>query len=166
MGRQSYPNVSDPVNMHRCTHAELTDSSRDPELSGHNSRVWAEENPLATFVTLHQVRFSVNMWAGIVHDDLVGQYMLPARLDDRVYQLLVQYTLPKLLEDAQLMTRDRMGIQRDGVSPHNARAVREYLDQGRPCRLACSLPRSVTPTLLPVGIALSMRYRWTQQENS
>jgi hypothetical protein len=40
----------------------------------HNSHVWPEANPLAASVCLHQQHFAVNVWAGIVHDFLIGPY--------------------------------------------------------------------------------------------
>ncbi|KAJ4441000.1 hypothetical protein ANN_10849 [Periplaneta americana] len=56
--------------------------TRDGITNFHNQHVWAYENPRATVPSLHQVRFSLNMWAGIIGDRLVGPHVLVNRLTD------------------------------------------------------------------------------------
>ncbi|KAJ4440100.1 hypothetical protein ANN_08233 [Periplaneta americana] len=45
--------------------------------------VWAYENPRETVPSHHQVRFYLNMWAGIIGDRLVGPHVLVNRLTGR-----------------------------------------------------------------------------------
>ena len=54
---------------------------RDQIVNFHNQHVWADVNSHATVEARHQQRFSVNVWAGIVGDYLVGSYVLPQRLN-------------------------------------------------------------------------------------
>ena len=54
---------------------------RDQIVNFHNQHAWADVNPHATVEARHQQRFSVNVWAGIVGDYLVGSYVLPQRLN-------------------------------------------------------------------------------------
>ncbi|KAJ4442666.1 hypothetical protein ANN_04255 [Periplaneta americana] len=54
--------------------------TRDGITNFHNQHVWAYENPRATVPSHHQVRFSLNMWAGIIGDRLVGPHVLVNRL--------------------------------------------------------------------------------------
>ncbi|KAJ4432842.1 hypothetical protein ANN_21481 [Periplaneta americana] len=42
--------------------------TRDGITDFHNQHIWAYENPRATVPSHHQVRFSLNMWAGIIGD--------------------------------------------------------------------------------------------------
>jgi hypothetical protein len=42
--------------------------------------------------------FSINMWVGIIGDELAGLYMLSARLTGRRYHYFLQLTLPTTLE--------------------------------------------------------------------
>ncbi|KAJ4429896.1 hypothetical protein ANN_22100 [Periplaneta americana] len=51
--------------------------TRDGITNFHNQHVWSYENPRATLPSHHQVRFSLNMWAG---DRLVGPHVLVNRL--------------------------------------------------------------------------------------
>lgn len=43
--------------------------------------MWATVNTHTTRARYHQQRFSVNIWAGIIHDTLIGLYLLPAHLE-------------------------------------------------------------------------------------
>ncbi|KAI5738722.1 hypothetical protein M8J77_010435 [Diaphorina citri] len=95
----------------------------------HNSHIWSVENPHAFQNVHNQWRFSVNVWAGIVGDNLVGPYLLPARLTEEVYVTFLRETLPVLLEDVPLARRRQMIYQHDGASAHFARRNREVLDQ-------------------------------------
>ncbi|KAJ4451659.1 hypothetical protein ANN_03129 [Periplaneta americana] len=47
--------------------------TRDGITNFHNQHVWAYENPRATVPSHHQVRFSLNMWAGIIGDRLINR---------------------------------------------------------------------------------------------
>ncbi|KAJ4435677.1 hypothetical protein ANN_18293 [Periplaneta americana] len=50
--------------------------TRDGITNFHNQHVWAYENPRATVPSHHHVRFSLNMWADIIADRLVGPHVL------------------------------------------------------------------------------------------
>lgn len=51
--------------------------TRDGIINFHNIHHWAEENPCAILQsTRHQQQFSVNVWAGIICDYLVGPVFL------------------------------------------------------------------------------------------
>jgi hypothetical protein len=47
-------------------------------LNYHNEQVWAEENLSEIISGHHEEHFSINMWASIISDELVGPYMFPA----------------------------------------------------------------------------------------
>jgi len=46
----------------------------------HNVHIWAHENPHTIQEARHQTTFSINVWAGIVGDRLIGPVRLPERL--------------------------------------------------------------------------------------
>nr|XP_012145923.1 PREDICTED: uncharacterized protein LOC105663164 [Megachile rotundata] len=50
----------------------------------HNSYVWNEENPHATLAINTQRQFSLNIWAGILGNDLIGPIVLPNRWTGQV----------------------------------------------------------------------------------
>nr|CAD7408516.1 unnamed protein product [Timema cristinae] len=51
----------------------------DGTTNSHNNPLWAPASP-NTLVRAYQQRFSINVWAGIVGDTLVGPYLLPERM--------------------------------------------------------------------------------------
>ncbi|KAJ4437518.1 hypothetical protein ANN_17663 [Periplaneta americana] len=59
--------------------------TRDGKTNFHNQHVWAYENPRATVPSHHQVWFSLNMWASIIGDRLVGPHVLVNRLTGQAY---------------------------------------------------------------------------------
>jgi hypothetical protein len=76
-----------------------------------------------------QQQFSINMWAGVVGDWLVGQHVSPHRLAGNHYRDLLLHDLPKLLEDVPLAVRARMWYMHDGVPAHFSLAVRDVLNR-------------------------------------
>ncbi|KAJ4427042.1 hypothetical protein ANN_26841 [Periplaneta americana] len=77
--------------------------TRDGITNFHNQHVWAYENPRATVPSHHQVRFSLNMWAGIIGDRLVGPHVLVNRLTGQAYTNFLENTIPHVLEDTPLI---------------------------------------------------------------
>ena len=65
----------------------------------HNSHHWQVNNPHVIYPHSHQHRFSVNVWAGIVGDNLIGPYLMPSPLTGAVYREFLQEVLPQLLEN-------------------------------------------------------------------
>jgi hypothetical protein len=65
-----------------------------------NLQVIAERIPCR-----HQQQFSINMWAGIVGDCLVGLYVLSYCLAGNHYQDFLLHDLPKLLDVVPLAVR-------------------------------------------------------------
>ena len=108
--------------------------TRGGKVNVHNNHVWAHNNPHASFVHGHQQRFSINVWAGMIGNYLIGPYILPPRLNGQTYLRFLQEVLPGLLEEVPLEVQNRMWFQHDGAPPHNAREVREHLDMTYPGR--------------------------------
>lgn len=94
----------------------------------HNFHAWQQENPHLVRKFQYQHRFSVNVWAGIIDDFLVGPYLMPNRLTGQNYEIFLREVLPLQLEDVPLIIRNRMWFQHDGAPAHNSVAVRRHLD--------------------------------------
>lgn len=101
--------------------------SRNAIQNFHNNHLWAEENPHAITETNYQYQFSVNVWAGIIGDRLIGPFFLPGRLDGRSYHNFLQEELPLLLEDVPIALRNDMWYMHDGAPAHFSVMVREHL---------------------------------------
>ncbi|GFW85226.1 DUF4817 domain-containing protein [Trichonephila clavipes] len=104
--------------------------TREGIFNTHNDHIWAVENPHAIRRRAAQIRFSVNVWAGIMGDHLIGPYLFPCRLTRLNYVLFLQQVLPQLLRDEQISasTQQTMWFQHDGAPAHFSGDVRNYLD--------------------------------------
>ncbi|GFW87793.1 DUF4817 domain-containing protein [Trichonephila clavipes] len=91
--------------------------TREGIFNTHNDHIWAVENPHAIRRRAAQIRFSVNVWAGIIGDHLIGPYLFPCRLTGLNYLLFLQQVLPQLLRDEQISasTQQTMWFQHDGA---------------------------------------------------
>ena len=84
----------------------------------HNMHSWQEENPHEVHRFRYQHRFSINVWAGIVGDSLIGPYLMPSTLTGQRYTMFLSDTLPLLWDDVFLGVRRRMWFQHDGAPAH------------------------------------------------
>ena len=93
--------------------------------------VWSDENPLALRPRAAQVRWSINLWAGIcgefnrwaVHSAGID------RLDGPAYKYFLEHVLPDLMDDIPYEIRQNMYYQHGGAGPHFANIVRAYLGE-------------------------------------
>jgi Helix-turn-helix domain (DUF4817) len=106
--------------------------TRDGVFNSRNNHLWCDENPHATFIRAHQRRFSVNVWAGIVGEYVIGPYILPNRLNGENYFIFLNNVLPELLDDLPLNIRRRLWLQHDGAPAHTTREVIALLNRGYP----------------------------------
>jgi hypothetical protein len=72
--------------------------------------------------------FSINLWCGVLQDQLIGPFVFPGRLTGAVYLQFLQEELSQLFGDVPLAVRYRMVFQHDGASSHFSRAVVEHLN--------------------------------------
>lgn len=103
--------------------------SRDGVFNYHNAHYWADANPRLIREGRFQHRFSVNVWAGIINNELIGPHILPVRLNGESYLNFLENVLSDYLENVPLRTRARMWYMLDGAPPHTARRVREFLNE-------------------------------------
>lgn len=101
---------------------------RDGVINSHNLHIWDDENPHAIIQANHQVRFQINVWAGIIGNHLVGPFVLENRLNGESYLRFLQEELPNLLENVPLETRRNMWYMHDGAPPHFPIIVRQHLN--------------------------------------
>ena len=103
--------------------------NREGCFNSHNMHVWSDENPLALRPRAAQVRWSINLWAGICGEFIVGPYILPDRLDGLAYKYFSEHVLPDLMDDIPYEIRQNMYFQHDGAGSHFANIVRAYLGE-------------------------------------
>lgn len=113
----------------------FTDEStftKDGILNYHNLHHWAYENPHDIQQGASQVRISVNVWAGLVGDQLLGPHVLPERLNADSYLHFLQDALPEYLDDVPLALRQQLWFMHDGAPAHSSRVVQTFLNQNFP----------------------------------
>lgn len=95
----------------------------------HNEHWWSYRNPKLTREHSFQHRFSLNVWAGILNDEIIGPYFIEGRLTGETYLNLLRTMVSNMLDDIPLSNLRGLWFQQDGAPPHYHRDVREYLTQ-------------------------------------
>ncbi|RLU25143.1 hypothetical protein DMN91_003235 [Ooceraea biroi] len=108
--------------------------TREGILNSHNMHVWDAENPRPTRLRNFQVRWKLNVWAGIMGTKILGPVILPETLNGASYMEFLMENLPDFLEEVPLINRNKIVFQQDGAGPHNARIVTNFLNQQFPGR--------------------------------
>lgn len=126
--------VEDPGFLNKILWSDESLFTREGVFNSHNQHMWLQENPHAKRENSFQHRFSVNLWAGIIGNKLIGPIIFPTRLNSENYLNFLSNELQVLLEDIDLETRRTMWFQHDGCPAHFGHAVRNWLNQNYPDR--------------------------------
>ena len=102
--------------------------TKDGIFNNHNEHRWAPNNPHEVKTCKSQFKFSVNVWAGMIGETLVGPHIFDENLNGRNYANFLSDTLPSFMEDVPLIDRRDMIFQHDGAPAHFARQVKDWLD--------------------------------------
>ena len=97
-----------------------------------NSHLWDRDNPHGTVESNYQHRFYVNVWCGVIGDQLIGLHIFPQRLTGDIYANVLQDELPALLENFPLHSRRQIYYQHGEVQPRFCQVVRQYLNHKFP----------------------------------
>ncbi|GFV06781.1 DUF4817 domain-containing protein [Trichonephila clavipes] len=100
----------------------------------HRMEETPEVNSQASRSQKHQKRWSLNVWAGILADCLLGPYLLPERLSEQSYLVVLNEVLTKFLDGIPLAAIHGLWFQRDGAPAHFCAHVRDWLDVACPGR--------------------------------
>ena len=97
----------------------------------HNLHHWSHknQNPHVKRQRGFQRRFSVNVWAGVIGDKLIGPHYLPDNINANNYLDFLINDLPPLMEEVFQVDINRpIVFQHDGCPAHFSLIVREHLD--------------------------------------
>lgn len=86
-----------------------------------------EENPHAVRPGKFQHEYSVNVWAAMIDDKLIGPIELPNTMNGSRFLDFLRNTFSQIMEELPVSYRRRMWLQLDGAPTHYARVVRDYL---------------------------------------
>lgn len=114
-----------------------------------NAHIWARNNPNAFQQTGHQTRWSLNVWAGVYNNQILGPVFLPSRMDGSLYLEFLQQEFQNFMEILRA-DQDREWeqegmedvplaqfvpwFQHDGAPPHWVTPVRQHLNRNFPNR--------------------------------
>ncbi|CAK9814796.1 hypothetical protein ANTQUA_LOCUS8218 [Anthophora quadrimaculata] len=107
-------------------------------LNLHNMHYWSTDNSHWLQVE-NQRQWSVNVWCGIVGDQIIGPHFIDGNLTGEGYEHFIRSTLGILLENVPLNVRQMMWLQQDGCPAHYAWRVTDALNELYPNRwIACA----------------------------
>ncbi|KAJ8953311.1 hypothetical protein NQ318_012105 [Aromia moschata] len=108
----------------------FSDESRFTNLgmfNKNNSRYWARENLFRQGA--FQERFGVNVWMGVIGTRIVGPIFFENPLTADQYLQFLSNEIADFLENLPINEYFHIYYQQDGAPAHNARRVRDHLNQ-------------------------------------
>ncbi|XP_074037280.1 histone-lysine N-methyltransferase SETMAR-like [Leptinotarsa decemlineata] len=79
--------------------------------------------------TNNQEQFSLNVWLGVIGDDLIGPHFLSPQLNGEAYVQFLREVHPVLLEEVSLGVRRNMFLMHDGAPAHFSQVARQHLTE-------------------------------------
>lgn len=120
-----------------CFSDECTFSLRG-DVNRHNCRFWSDTNPHVFRESHTQHPEKLNVWVGILGDNLIGPLFIPGNLNGEIYLDMLENAIDPLitekLENDPLLLEQQLHFQQDGAPPHYAASVRQYLNLQYPGR--------------------------------
>lgn len=101
------------------------------EANSQNCRYWARENQHLYFPTRTQFPQKINVWAGMVGNNILGPFFLEDNLTAELYLQLLQERIVPAVNNLGI---ENVWYQHDGAPCHSARIVSEYLNNTFPGR--------------------------------
>lgn len=95
----------------------------------HNAHYWSSENPRQYRETRPQVRFGINIWIGMLGENLIGPYIYEENLTAERYERFLRTQLMDYLEDIPLNQLREIWWHQDGAPAHTSREARIALNE-------------------------------------
>ncbi|CAH1991457.1 unnamed protein product [Acanthoscelides obtectus] len=92
-----------------------------------NHHYWSRENLLLVHPRGPQVRFSFNVWCGIIGSKIVGPFFYEGTLTGERYVEFMSEILTNFLDELDLISRHHLHLQQDGAPAHNSRGTYHFL---------------------------------------
>ena len=125
---------NNPDFVHKILWTDEASFTRRGVTNYHNLHVWAHDNPHEIRPRAFQNEFSVNVWIGILHNNVCGPHFLPPRLTSDLYHEFLHTSLDEMLDDVPLHWRNSSWMQLDGAPAHYGVVVRQWLNTNYPQR--------------------------------
>lgn len=100
---------------------------RNGSVNRHNFHYYATENPhFVRYST--QNRWSLNVWGGVIGDNVIGPYFFEQRVTGEVYLDFLQNYLPGLFAERAIEIPQEMWFLHDGAPVHHTRPIINFLN--------------------------------------
>lgn len=93
-----------------------------------NTNYWSAANPHKYEMIKFQGRSSINVWCGMLANQIIGPLFYRGSLTGQRYLRFLQNEIEDLLEELPLQIYNHIIWQHDGAPPHAVRDVVEYLN--------------------------------------
>ncbi|GBP45167.1 hypothetical protein EVAR_95819_1 [Eumeta japonica] len=126
-----HADVDDPDFLKSILWTDESKFTKQGILNLHNLHHWSskDENPRVKRQRSFQRRFSLNVWAGVIGDRVIGPHYLPDNLNGDNYLEFLQNVLPEMIVEVSNFNENRPIIfQNDGCPAHWRLIVRKYLN--------------------------------------
>lgn len=124
----------DPMFLNKVLFTDEATFTRRGIFNFRNKHAWDIENPNLVVDRHFQHEFKINIWCGIIDNNILGPYQLPPNLNGESYLHFLQTILIECLDDLPLNLRQDMLFMQDGAPPHFSLPVRNYLNTHFPDR--------------------------------
>lgn len=94
----------------------------------HNFHYYSDHNE-HLFRTTSQYRWSLNVWAGIIGDYVIGPYFFDGTVNGAAFLNFLELDFRNLLQNVPQNYRNGMWFQLDGATPHYQLNVRNWLNR-------------------------------------
>lgn len=95
----------------------------------HNYHYWSHLNPNLCRESAHQYRFTLNVWAGIHENNIIGPVFIDGTLNRVKFLELLNGPVTDYLESISLESYRRVWFQLDGAPAHSVVEARHCLNQ-------------------------------------
>lgn len=115
----------------------FSDESSFPLHGSHNPsivRYWSRENKHLSLALHTQYPEKLNVWVGLLNDNIIGPFFIDDTLTGEKYLNMLQNQIVPAVQ-ALPINFGEVWFQQDGCPAHNARAVKRYLETTFPNRL-------------------------------
>lgn len=97
-------------------------------VSSQNCRHWSAENPEFIINARRQYSQKINVWCGILRDRIIGPFFFEGNLNAAGFLNFLEIEFRNALDELPLRYRLNLKLQLDGSPIHNARLIRNWLD--------------------------------------
>jgi hypothetical protein len=101
-------------------------------VSRHNMHYWSIDNPHWVRHVDHQVRWSINVWGGIIGEHVLGPHFFEGHLNGQMYLEFLRNECTDLIDQLPLNVVRNMIFQHDGAPAHFHNQVVNFLNQEFP----------------------------------